>query len=43
VGPEGGDQQLKAVDKDAAGNITERVLMGVFYIPLTDTGHQLAR
>lgn len=43
VGPEGGNQQLKAVDKDTEGNVTERVLMGVIYVPLTDASHQLSR
>jgi len=43
VGPDGGHQELRAVDKDARGRVTERVLMGVIYVPLTDAKHQLTR
>jgi hypothetical protein len=34
---------VEAVDKDAEGNVTTRVLMGVIYVPLTDARHQLTR
>lgn len=34
------NQQLKAVDKDAEGKVTEQVLMGVIYVPLTDASRQ---
>ena len=42
VGPEGGHQELKALDKDADGKVTERTLMGVIYVPLTDAKYQLS-
>ncbi|VDL90490.1 unnamed protein product [Schistocephalus solidus] len=40
VGPEGGQQNLVQVDKAANGKITQKDLMGVMYIPLTDYKHQ---
>ena len=38
VGPHGWTQVLKCIDKDAAGHVTERDLMGVQYVPLVRTG-----
>ena len=43
VGPEGGAQQLVAVDKDASGGVTRKGLMGVVYVPLCDKEHQVGR
>lgn len=40
VGPEWGDQYLTQVDKDAHGHVTQRRLMGVRYVPLTDAKSQ---
>ena len=34
VGPEGGDQYLMQIDKDANGEVTQRRVMGVRYVPL---------
>ena len=42
VGPEGGKQELKVLDKDANGRVTQRTLMGVIYVPLTDAERQLS-
>ena len=36
VGPEGGSQELRVIDKGADGRVTERTAMGVIYVPLTD-------
>ncbi|KZV67822.1 Pcmt1-prov protein [Peniophora sp. CONT] len=36
VGPDGGSQAVFQVDKDDEGNVTEKKLFGVMYVPLTD-------
>lgn len=44
VGPEGGAQQLVAVDKSKDGKTVERkALMGVVYVPLCAKEHQISR
>ncbi|CAG9532448.1 unnamed protein product [Cercopithifilaria johnstoni] len=41
VGPEGGRQRFVQVDKDVNGNVTQKKLMDVIYVPLTNEEHQL--
>ena len=41
VGPDGGDQSLDQIDKDAEGRVTRSRLFGVRYVPLTDKQKQL--
>jgi len=40
VGPEGQNQVLLQVDKQADGTLQHQELMGVIYVPLTDKSHQ---
>jgi protein-L-isoaspartate(D-aspartate) O-methyltransferase len=42
VGPDGGAQEILAVEKGADGRVTETPLLGVRYIPLTTPEKQLA-
>lgn len=35
-----GDQSLYVIDKDTEGNVTQESIMGVRYVPLTDTKSQ---
>ena len=35
------DQYIKVIDKDANGKISEKKVMGVRYVPLTDKEKQL--
>ena len=39
-GPEGGSQQLLQIDKSINGTLTTKNLMGVIYVPLTDSERQ---
>ena len=39
VGPMGQAQSLQVVDKDASGRVHKRNVLGVFYVPLTQPGH----
>lgn len=36
-------QDMVQVDKDAAGHVTQRNVMGVMYVPLTDKEAQVGR
>ncbi|XP_014296761.1 protein-L-isoaspartate(D-aspartate) O-methyltransferase [Microplitis demolitor] len=40
IGPEGADQKLVQIDKTMSGEIQQRSLMGVVYVPLTDKERQ---
>jgi protein-L-isoaspartate(D-aspartate) O-methyltransferase len=40
VGPEGGDQYLLQVDKDADGKIHKKIITGVRYVPLVKENEQ---
>jgi len=43
VGPNGGNQDFIQIDKDQKGGITQKSLMGVMYVPLTDRNKQWPR
>lgn len=36
-------QYIQHIDKDENGNVTEKQVMGVSYVPLTDQAKQLGR
>ncbi|GAA6027475.1 hypothetical protein JCM8097_007881 [Rhodosporidiobolus ruineniae] len=40
---EAGNQAIYQIDKDAQGRVTETMLMGVSYVPLTDAERQMGR
>ncbi|KAI0035824.1 Pcmt1-prov protein [Vararia minispora EC-137] len=40
VGPDGGEQAVFQVDKDASGQVQKKALFGVMYVPLTDRKEQ---
>lgn len=40
IGPENSDQTLVQIDKTIDGDIKQRSLMGVIYVPLTDKERQ---
>lgn len=43
IGPPGGTQYFTQIDKEANGNIKQKELMGVMYVPLTDKSVQVGR
>ena len=43
VGPAGGNQMMKQVDKSASGSLSITDLMGVIYVPLTSKEAQWSK
>ncbi|KAK6030387.1 hypothetical protein OSTOST_03483 [Ostertagia ostertagi] len=43
VGKEHGNQVFLQVDKDDEGEVTQKVIEHVIYVPLTSKNHQLGR
>lgn len=39
-GPEGGSQELLQIDRHPDGSVTQKKLMGVIYVPLTESEKQ---